>query len=164
MIAKSYRWISGIRSRAAEVASNLDLTRIFDSKGPPKITIVSPNPGIKINGDRVTVEASLYEEGGGVGRIEWRVNGVTRGVEDLARASTRVGDETKVTRTFAMADGTSVVEMIAYNKANLTASLPAAVSVTVNSSTPHPKPRLHVLTIGINQYRDSAIPATQFLG
>ena len=67
-----------------------------------------------------------------------------------------------MTRAFAMADGTSVVEMIAYNKANLTASLPAAVSVTVKSSTPRPKPRLHVLTIGINQYRDSAIPKLNF--
>jgi WD40 repeat protein len=151
-----------IRSRAAEAAYKLDLRRIFDSKAPPKITIVSPKEGVENPGDGVAVEASLSDEGGGIGRIEWRVNGVTRGVQDLARASTKVGDETKVTHTLVLADGTSVIEMIAYNKANLTASLPAAVSVTVKSSGPRPKPRLHVLAIGINAYRDAAIPALNF--
>jgi uncharacterized caspase-like protein len=45
--------------------------------------------------------------------------------------------------------------MIAYNRANLAASLPIAVSVTVKALTPPPVPRLHVLAVGINKYRNS---------
>ena len=78
-------------------------------------------------------------------------------MQDLARAPIKVGDETKLTRILALGDGTSQIEMIAYNKANLAASLPIAVSVTVKSSTPPPIPRLHVLAVGVNKYRNSSL-------
>ena len=144
-----------IKARVKEAASKVNLDTILASKAPPNISIISPKSESEFSDNSVTVEAKLTEQGGGIGRIEWRVNGVTRGVQDLAHAPTKVGDEANLTRVFPLGDGTSQIEMIAYNKANLAASLPIAVSVTVNSSTPPPIPRLHVLTVGINKYRNS---------
>jgi len=146
-----------IKSRVKEAADKVNLNTILASKAPPRASIISPESETEFSDYNVAFEAQLTEQGGGIGRIEWRVNGVTRGVQDLDHAPTKIGDEIKVTRVFALGDGTSQIEMIAYNKANLAASLPIAVSATVKSSTPPPMPRLHVLAVGINKYRNSSL-------
>jgi WD40 repeat protein len=146
-----------INSRVKDAARGVNLDIILASKSPPDITIVSPQANVVIGDDKVTIETKLTEQGGGIGRIEWRMNGVTSGVQDLAHSATRIGDETTVSRTLAVADGASVIELVAYNHANLTASSPVSVLVTVKSYTPRPQPRLHVLAIGINAYRSDAL-------
>src|SRR5262249_55602094 len=100
------------------------------------------------------------EQGGGIGRIEWRVNDVTRAVQDLQRAAD--GAVTSVMQTLALPDGPCEIKLVAYNRANLAASLPASIGVTVKSSMPSPKPRLHVLAIGVNEYRDPDITPLKY--
>ena len=146
-----------INSRVKDAARGVNLSIILASKSPPNITIVSPQAESTISDDKITVETKLTEQGGGIGRIEWRMNGVTSGLQDLARVASKTGDETTVTRTLALADGASVIELVAYNHANLAASLPVAVLVTARSPIARPPPRLHVLSIGINAYRSEAL-------
>ena len=148
-----------INARVKVAARNVNLVAILDSKAPPSVAIVSPKSGARIAEGTVTVEADLLdqgvEKGGGIGRIEWRVNDVTRAVQDLQRAAD--GRVTKLTQKLALPEGVSEIKLVAYNKANLSASLPASISVTVKSSIPRPKPRLHVLAVGVNDYRDQDI-------
>src|SRR5262249_24155285 len=110
----------------------------------------------------VKIEATLTEQGGGIGRVEWRVNGITRSVQDLARAPTKLGDKIKVASTPTFAAGTNVVEMVAYNKVNLAASLPAAISLTLNSSVQRPRPKLHVFAVGVDKYSEPAIEGLNY--
>jgi WD40 repeat protein len=144
--------------RVKYAADKVNLATILASKSPPEITIVSPTPDAKTDAASITVEADLADrgtdKGGGIGRIEWRVNGVTRVVRDLQKESD--GAVTKVSQELALPEGTSVIEMVAYNKANLAASLPAAVSVT--SSAPRQKAKLYVLAIGVNSYSGPGVP------
>jgi WD40 repeat protein len=139
--------------RVRYASDKVNLATILASKAPPEITIVSPQAKSETDQDSVTVEAELVHrdanDDGGVGRVEWRVNGVTRAVQDLQGATD--GAAVKVTQKLALPKGTSVIEMIAYNKANLAASLPVAVELT--STAPRSPQRLYVLALGINKYR-----------
>ena len=66
--------------RAAEV---INLEKVLDSGPAPTVAITSHVAGAKSDTDLVVVTARITDKGKGVGRIEFRVNGVTAGV--LAR-------------------------------------------------------------------------------
>jgi WD40 repeat protein len=139
--------------RVKYAANKVNLVTILASKAPPEVTIVSPQEKSETSQDSIVVEAKLAHRdannNGGIGRVEWRVNGVTRAVQDLQKAAD--GDVTKLIQKLALPKDTSVIEMVAYNKANLAASLPVAVAVT--STAPLSPQRLHVLALGIDHYR-----------
>ena len=63
--------------RAAEV---INLDKVLDAGPPPAVVITSHEPGSRSGNDLVTVAARITDRGKGIGRIEWRVNGVTAGV------------------------------------------------------------------------------------
>jgi Caspase domain len=136
-------------------ADKVNLATILDSKAPPEITIVSPGEKSEVGSDGVTVVEAKFahrhtDNNGGVGRVEWRVNSVTRAVEDL-QLPAGVREKT-IARQLALPPGDNVIELVAYNKANLAAALPAAVSVTVKSATLRPQPKLYVLAVGVDKY------------
>jgi hypothetical protein len=47
-----------------------------------RVEIVSPPAGSKSDADLVTVAARIEDRGKGIGRIEWRVSGITVGVSN----------------------------------------------------------------------------------
>jgi WD40 repeat protein len=145
--------------RVKFAADNVNLATILASKAPPDVSFVSPQNKSETKEGNIRVEVDLTDRGpdngGGIGRIEWRVNGLTRAVEDLQLAAGH--GTTRVARNLALPRDTSVIELVACNKANLAASLPAAVSIVQIASAPPTRPRLHVLVVGIDKYRDSSI-------
>jgi hypothetical protein len=54
----------------------------------------------------------------------------------------------------ALDPGENIIEVVAYNGANLLASLPARTTVKFTGSTDKGKPKLRILAIGINAYVD----------
>jgi WD40 repeat protein/uncharacterized caspase-like protein len=159
----------------AAAAAKLDLTKIISSGSPPKLTVASPADRADIGGaDKVTVEASLADRGGGIGRVEWRVNGVTQGILErgVALADEGAGPSDSsaspaggapkdivLKRTLAVDPGDSRIEMVAFNAKNLVASEP--VTITVHRDAPTAasltKPKLHVLAVGVNDYWDGRL-------
>ena len=149
-------------------AARLDLTKVVASGGPPRVTIGSPASGTTVSEDRVTVSAEIADQGGGMGKIEWRVNGVVLGLEErgLARvdpagtpaspAPAAGGGLFRVSRTLSLAPGDNAIEVIAYNAQNLIASLPGSIKVT-HAGAAAGRPRLYVLAIGINDYWDGTL-------
>jgi hypothetical protein len=135
----------------------LNLEKVLNSGEAPKITIASPENDSKTSDINVTIEVNVANQGGGIGRVEWRVNGVTLGVQNLSVSASPVGGDARISRTIALGEGTNVIEVVAYNFQNLIASLPAAVAVTVSPTMPRPPSRLHVLAVGINEYLDKAL-------
>jgi hypothetical protein len=87
----------------------------------------------------------------GIGRIEWRVNGITTAV-----TSPPVGHRGDyiVTQQLALDPGDNIIELVAYNASNLLASLPARMTIKFTGPADKVKPKLHVLAIGINDYID----------
>src|SRR6476619_7407070 len=72
---------NGEVKRAAAVVS---LEKVIESGPAPSVAIASPADKSRTASDLVTVAARITDRGTGVGRIEWRVNGVTAAVSKAA--------------------------------------------------------------------------------
>jgi uncharacterized caspase-like protein len=122
-----------------------------------------------LDGTNVSAEAEITDRGGGIGRVEWRVNGVTAGVDTPAAASG--GQPVRLTRSLVLDPGDNTIEVVAYNSSNLIASVPTRLSVAAQIASPSivpsqpalpsttpavaaTKPRLFVLVAGVNEYAD----------
>jgi WD40 repeat protein len=153
--------------KVKEAAAQLDLDEVLASGNAPKVSILSPQDGASQDADKVAAEAEIADSGGGIGKVEWRVNGVTVGIEDQSRAP--AGTPIRLKRDLALGVGGNVIEVVAYNRANLVASLPGTVRVQGKAPEGGAKPRLMVLAAGINDYADPklklnfAVPDAQSL-
>jgi WD40 repeat protein len=139
--------------KVKEAAAKLDLGKLLDSGRAPNVVIKGQNLQGNAPADLITIEANLADQGGGIGRVEWRINGITVGLVASAAAGT-------VTQTIALDPGENTIELLAYNAQNLVASVPARAKVTWAGTEPSAPPRLHVLAIGINDYWDGKLKLT----
>ncbi|MEZ5840970.1 MAG: caspase family protein, partial [Hyphomicrobiales bacterium] len=144
--------------RVRDAAARLDLASALDSGPPPAVRFAGPANGASVPAGETLVAASITDQGGGIGRIEWRVNGVTLGVDErgLARIEMPAKAST-VERRLILGPGDNVVELVAYNAGDLVASEPARLALTVAAPDDTAPPRLHVLAVGINDYWDSRL-------
>ncbi|WP_291176141.1 Ig-like domain-containing protein, partial [Hyphomicrobium sp.] len=138
---------SGEVAAAKEVAG---LAQLIDSGPAPEVEIVKPEDRTNTSSEALEVEVRVSDKGKGIGRVEWRVNGITVGVDNPDLGSKRTGT---LRRTLHLDPGENTIEVFAYNAGNLLASIPAKANVTwTGIATTEPK--LHVLAIGINKYID----------
>jgi hypothetical protein len=129
----------------------VSLDKVVDS-GPAPLVEITPGPsGSTSNADLVTIAARAKDRGKGIGRIEWRVNGVTTNVTNPPAGAAA---DYEVRQTLALDAGENAIEVVAYNARNLLASFPAQTMITYTGSTDAAKPKLHILAIGINAYHD----------
>ncbi|MDB5601777.1 MAG: hypothetical protein JWN71_3821 [Xanthobacteraceae bacterium] len=144
------------RGLVREAAARLDLDKALATGGAPDVRLVSPADGTRATGQQITAEIDLTPRDGGIGRVEWRVNGVTVGV-DNPPAPPPAGQPARLTRGLALAPGNNEIAVVAYNGANLVASAPARATVVVAAPAPTvavAPARLFVLAVGINEYAD----------
>jgi hypothetical protein len=142
-----------------KAAAVLDLEKVLDSGQAPGVALVSPVRGSTSKDEVIVAEARITDAGGGIGRIEWRVNGATIGVSPGAPGS---GKERTVKQTLALEPGENTIEVVAYNGRNLLASLPVSATVNWNAPANQPKPKLFVVAVGINQYHDTLFRPLSF--
>jgi hypothetical protein len=155
------------RGLVREAAARLDLNKVVASGSAPTVTLLAPKDRARTAGEQVTAEIEIADRGGGIGRIEWRVNGVTVGVDDRSRSAsvaTPPGTRTtspaklmRVTRDLPLDASENEIEVVVYNRANLVASLPTRASVFGAAPAAASAPRLFVLTVGVNDYSDEKL-------
>ena len=104
----------------------------------------------------MTVEAAITDQGGGVGKIEWRVNDTTLGVEERGLQAATPAVASAVKRTLSLGAGDNRIEVVAYNAQGLIASLPAAVTITRKGAETK-KANLYVVSVGVNSYADDRL-------
>ncbi|MGE0285357.1 MAG: caspase family protein [Bradyrhizobium sp.] len=149
-------------------AAVLDLDRVMASGAAPKVAITSPASGSSSPTDEVAVEATIADQSGGIGKVEWRINGVTLGLEsrglervDAPAAGAPPSRRTEtVKRTLSLEPGDNRIEVVAYNAKGLIASEPAQVSVKWDGAKTATPPKLYVLAVGVNDYYDSRLRLT----
>lgn len=134
----------------SNAAAVLNLDKVIDSGKAPAVSVAASPPDTK---GLTTVKATITEqERDGIGRVEWRVDGLTVGVANPAPGS---GGTLNMDKTIALLPGESTIEVVAYNGRNLMASRPARTKVTWTwAGGDVDFPRLHVLAIGIDKYVD----------
>ena len=152
-------------AKVREAASRLSATDVVGAGAAPKVSITSPADKITIQKDKISVDVTLEVFEGGLGRIEWRVNGVVIGLDErglspsteINNASSDILSTEKVTRILDLDEGDNRVEIVAYNRSGLVASLPSSITVNVNDVVSRSRPKLFALTVGINDYFDGRL-------
>ena len=146
-------------------AANLDLEKVVASGMPPRIVALSSPAGRAVEGDAVELAADIEARSGGIGRVEWRVNGVVQDVENRGLGMLGADDEeegrelTRLRKRLFLTPGENVVSVVVYNEANLIASDPKEIGI-VSEQAAVSRPRLHVLAAGVNDYFDSRLALT----
>ncbi len=142
-------------------AAQLDLGRVLDSGSAPDVTLVSPQGGAVSDREVITAEARIADTGGGVGRIEWRLNGITVGIDLLGAAPE---PQRVLRRDIALESGANVLEVAAYNSRNQLASVTARATLTWRPSPAQatPRPKLYAIVLGINAYEDALFRALSY--
>ncbi|MGH6922916.1 MAG: caspase family protein [Propylenella sp.] len=155
--------------KVREAAAQLDLAKVIESGAAPEVSILGPEEGADIDDEEVEVSATVTDQGGGIGRIEWRINGVTlglstRGLERVDAAAAPTGGASAaaaapitVSETLTLEPGDNRIEIVAYNAKDLIASEPVAVTVRWDGASSAAPPRLHVLAVGIDDYWDGRL-------
>jgi hypothetical protein len=144
--------------KVRDAAAKLDLAKLTESGRVPNVAITSHKAQDASDVDLVTLEARLIDRGGGIGRAEWRINGITVGVVEQAAGA--AGQPIALKQAIALDPGENTIELTAYNGANLVASVPARTTITWTGSEPTVPPRLYVLVVGINDYLDASLKLT----
>jgi uncharacterized caspase-like protein len=158
------------QGKVREAAAKLDLTKALASGKAPRVTIESPASAIIVSDPETAVASSIADQGGGIGKIEWRVNGTTVGVDVSAAAHAQTGSTITVRRTLVLSPGENKVEVVAYNAQGIIASDPAEVVITLHGPETRITPRLYVVAVGVSEYWDSrlrlafAVPDAQAVG
>jgi WD40 repeat protein len=138
------------RGRVREAALQLDLSKMLSSGRAPSIRFISPRDGDRAASQRVHAHVEIVDNGGGIGRVEWRVHGTTVGID--APSAYRSESPLHVTRELLLDEGDNDIEIIAYNSANLVASLPERANAIGPAPSNRIARRLFVLAAGINNY------------
>lgn len=138
-------------------AAKLDLAKVLASGPVPVVGIKSHKAEDTSPADLVTVEAEITDAGGGIGKIEWRINGVTVGVDQARAENGQAVERILSKQDMALDPGDNVIEVVAYNRAGLITSIPARTKIKWTGTEPTARPRLYVLVVGINDYWDGKL-------
>jgi uncharacterized caspase-like protein len=157
--------------------------KILSGGLPPRVTILSPESGATVNDSTINIRVLLCDQGGGIGKVEWRRNGkflMTAAARrlwpmeqadvpekvlcpDTQTATASPGDIVQ-TGPVTLSPGENTVEVMVYNQHNQIAS--PAVGLTVQYAAPARQaaspPTLHILAVGINDYDHNAALALNY--
>ena len=133
-----------------EATKVMSLEKVLDSAPAPSVTLLG-GADIRSSSEVVTLRARIKDAGKGIGRIEWRLNGITAAV-----AAKPEGQELEhtVSQQLALDPGDNTIEVVAYNGSNLLASPPARTTIKFTGPADGARSKLHILAIGINDYVD----------
>jgi hypothetical protein len=138
----------------AELARIGNIDEIIASGLPPEVTILTDN-NARINQRDFTLYFSLKDKGGGIGRVEYRVNDVlVASTEDIRSEGVYTQRRSgRIPKHFTLPGGTNKVTVTTYNKKGTIASEPAQITVHVKDPLKG-TPELYVLAVGVSEYRD----------
>jgi len=140
--------------RYAKAKEKLDLRKLIDTGPPPRIIIKKAER----LGNDVEVTATIEDQGGGIGKIEWRIEGRTQALARERSAEILTPDaDTTLTRRFALKQGRNLISVTAYNAQNLVASPARDVVIDAAGISTEKRGSLYVLVIGVDKYADPAL-------
>ncbi len=133
-------------SISAAVKAVGDVRQVLAAGLAPQLELLSPKDSAS-NGD-YDLKVRIAERSGGTGKVELRING--KMVD--SRADPPTGG--MYSQRLSLAEGRNVISTVLYSRDNKQASRP--VEAVVNVAPSGEKPTLHVLAVGVSDYRDAA--------
>ncbi len=129
-----------------------DVRQVLANGLPPRLTLLS-QANNRQNSPDYTVQFTINDQGGGIGNIVYKVNG---SVIDGRPAGIGIPGHDPLSRRFPLAAGNNTIEIIANDAKNQVESRPIKTVVYVEQPKLLPI-TLHVIAIGISDYRDHAL-------
>ena len=100
---------------------------------PPQVIFVTPATDTTVVERDPEVHVTVTDQGGGIGKVVWKIDGVTVAVDAGRNIPQSASTDPEITlkKHFDLTAGKNIVEVIAYNRHNDVASPPAVVSLTL---------------------------------
>jgi WD40 repeat protein len=118
-----------------------DVEEVISGGLAPRVTFVRPTANAAVDEEVIDVQANVMDQGGGIGKVVWKINDTTVATDShaegsvprLAGTSQTPAPSTVVTlkQRFTLLPGANTVELVAFNRHNEIASVPAALTLTV---------------------------------
>lgn len=132
---------------------NLNLRKILDSGPPPRVELKRTE---RI-GDSVRVTVEITNQGGGIGKVEWRVDDVLLAGERGMTPASEGEDVLTEVRSFPLTTAGNVIGITAYNKAGLITAVPLVEKVNGHGIAESEQAKLFILAVGIDDYAQSSL-------
>ena len=135
---------------------------------PPRVLFRSPANKATVSKREIEVAVAVIDAGGGIGKVEWKINGITVGItEDAGRgiaiagagekaAGKKAANRVSLKQLLTLSPGENVIQVIASNATHEITSVPALLYLTCRDEI-SAAPSLYLLTVGINKYRDGSL-------
>ena len=140
------------QGKVRTAAARADLGYVLASGAAPRVRIIDAEALVP-SSDQAPVRIEVNGSDGGIGRVEWRVNGMTLGIDRPAASA----DPVTLERMLPLDEGDNQVEVVAYNGKDVVASNPARATIRWDGTGPRSAPRLFIFAVGINDYWDGAL-------
>jgi WD40 repeat protein len=142
----------------AKTAEHYNVTTLLNDSLPPTVRFINSDQNV-IKDRNIKIVIEINNQGGGIGRIEWRINGITIGLQESKRSialENKKNNTLRLSKLLTLSPGKNNVEVVAYDKTGIFASDPVSLSLELRDAISDP-PALYILSIGINKYRDKAL-------
>jgi len=152
----------GHKKEIESVLGKINIDKILSGGMPPFIKVLFPAADSAVKERDIILNVGITDRGGGIGKIVYRINGVTIGTEENSRGIKFVGKDRKSTKPvifkkqITLQPGDNFITITAYNAKNEIESRPVSIKLQLRDAISE-KPSLYVLSIGINKYRDHAL-------
>lgn len=142
----------------AELKRIGSIDEILASGMPPKITLLSEKKEIRTNSRDITLKFKVEDQGGGIGKIEYRINGALFKMVEATRSADILTSRPSgvIEMDTTLDDGKNIVTATVYNERGDIASQPAEAVIEVDDPMKE-APSVYVLAVGISNYRDVAL-------
>jgi WD40 repeat protein len=135
----------------AALAGIGDVRQVLSVGLPPALELLSPAESHQ-HAREFTLKVKFNDQGGGIGQVIYRVNGVTVGDPTARPLNIPIPN---YSRPFTLSPGRNVVSVTAYNRQGTIES--KAVEAVVYVDAEEHQPSLYVLVAGVADYRDHTL-------
>jgi hypothetical protein len=130
-----------------------DIRTVIGKGLPPKVTVVGELERVDAQQGLVDLQVKLTDKGGGVGRVFYRLNGVTVAIDRAPEGSRNLKTPSVFRKRVQLDPGENLIQISAFNALNQIESSPANVPISAPEIRTRPG-NLHILSVGINDYKD----------
>lgn len=129
-------------------AKTINIDKVLADGLAPTVTIVTPTQTVQA--ESINLKLALQSRsGGGVGEVRIYRNGTL--VSHKSKAVKVVAGDEQSHRV-SLEEGENIFKVVAFNRANTIESEPAFVTIYAKTSYHHAKPKLFVLSVGIEEF------------
>jgi WD40 repeat protein len=127
--------------------ASTDVKTVLAGGLAPRVSFIEPNSDTSVDQHTVDAKASVMDQGGGIGKVVWKINGVTVATysdadRPMSRTTTGQGQSkssaVSLKQQLNLMPGENTIELTAYNRQNEIESPPAMITLKFKSPAAAP--------------------------